>query len=232
MGNCVGHYNYKYFVCFLFWTSLTCGQSAWLIMQRVFAMVGGAVVSAGNAAGVAVATVAPINGPGLTVLDGVALWLFAVLNFLVLLMVTCLLGFHIRMITRNMTTIESMEEQSMHYASHRARPRVAMPAFPGKQASADGTPGAQSPSSDLSGAFPAAPQLRIDSAYALSDTTKAGGSGTPPAPAPPTSNEHRYDLGAYRNIVEVLGPHPLLWLLPIGNSKGDGHAFATRAELG
>ena len=38
IGNCVGHYNYKFFVCFLVWTVATCGFSMFLIIGRVTAM--------------------------------------------------------------------------------------------------------------------------------------------------------------------------------------------------
>mmetsp|Transcript_41416 Transcript_41416/g.114131 ORF Transcript_41416/g.114131 Transcript_41416/m.114131 type:complete len:321 (+) Transcript_41416:120-1082(+) len=34
-----------------------------------------------------------------------------------------------------------------------------------------------------------------------------------------------YDLGYYRNVTAVLGPNPLLWLLPCGPSDGDGLHF-------
>lgn len=40
-----------------------------------------------------------------------------------------------------------------------------------------------------------------------------------------TSYPSAYDQGAYRNICAVLGPQPLLWLLPISLPTADGIAW-------
>mmetsp|Transcript_14021 Transcript_14021/g.31767 ORF Transcript_14021/g.31767 Transcript_14021/m.31767 type:complete len:298 (+) Transcript_14021:150-1043(+) len=37
----------------------------------------------------------------------------------------------------------------------------------------------------------------------------------------------KYDLGLYQNICNVLGPNPLLWLLPLSHPTGDGVIWAT-----
>jgi len=37
----------------------------------------------------------------------------------------------------------------------------------------------------------------------------------------------RYNVGVYGNLCAVLGPNPLLWLVPIPNSPGDGRTFDT-----
>jgi hypothetical protein len=39
-------------------------------------------------------------------------------------------------------------------------------------------------------------------------------------------NSSTYSLGAYGNIAAVLGPQPLLWLLPCGFPEGDGTSWA------
>jgi hypothetical protein len=40
--------------------------------------------------------------------------------------------------------------------------------------------------------------------------------------APRRSNTHSYDRGFFRNVLAVLGPQPLLWLLPCSPPSGDG----------
>jgi len=43
---------------------------------------------------------------------------------------------------------------------------------------------------------------------------------------PPPDHINRYDLGLFRNLESVLGPNPLLWLLPVRwFNEGDGLAF-------
>jgi len=34
-----------------------------------------------------------------------------------------------------------------------------------------------------------------------------------------------YSMGTYHNIASVLGPNPLLWLLPLGLPDGDGLSY-------
>jgi len=42
--------------------------------------------------------------------------------------------------------------------------------------------------------------------------------------------KHQYNLGFRRNFVEIFGSNPLLWLLPIWTSHGDGITFQLQAE--
>lgn len=39
-----------------------------------------------------------------------------------------------------------------------------------------------------------------------------------------------YNEGTYQNICAVLGPHPLLWLLPLAPPRGDGLSFVTETS--
>jgi hypothetical protein len=61
--------------------------------------------AAGAAAALAAAAAKPA-GLDISLFDGFILWVFTVLDLFVLIMVTCLLAVHLRMIMRNMTTIE------------------------------------------------------------------------------------------------------------------------------
>lgn len=44
-------------------------------------------------------------------------------------------------------------------------------------------------------------------------------------------DKRRYDLGASRNLAEVLGPRKLLWLVPIFTGLGDGAAFPSSKDV-
>ncbi|XP_037567433.1 palmitoyltransferase ZDHHC15B [Dermacentor silvarum] len=41
----------------------------------------------------------------------------------------------------------------------------------------------------------------------------------------------RYDVGVCRNIEHVMGPHKLLWLVPVYTSLGDGAVFPLRSDI-
>jgi hypothetical protein len=41
-----------------------------------------------------------------------------------------------------------------------------------------------------------------------------------------------FDLGRERNFIQVFGPNPWIWFLPIGASQGDGVHWETAESLG
>lgn len=43
-----------------------------------------------------------------------------------------------------------------------------------------------------------------------------------------TGVEYPYDIGLLQNIMQALGDHPLLWLIPLGGPSGDGISFPRR----
>jgi hypothetical protein len=105
----------------------------WLVFLRVMVLLNStyssALTVAANAAGVTAAPAlkAAVDAlPALSIFDGIALWFFAVFNFLILIMVSCLFGVHVKMITRNITTIESAEQQHLQYARQFASSAIDM----------------------------------------------------------------------------------------------------------
>jgi hypothetical protein len=150
-----------------------------------------------------------------------------VLDLFVLIMVTCLLAVHLRMIMRNMTTIESFEEQHMRYAMHDRRapaPRHTITAVP--------NPNAYS-LSETNSSSSSSPIIAAAATTLPTPTASSPNSSSPSSSSSLSTPVHRYDLGTWRNTCDVLGSQPLLWFLPIGGAtRGDGHHFVTRAELG
>lgn len=300
IGNCVGHYNYKFFVTFLFWTSVTTGFSLYLIGSRLYVLFSSSSKSQAQSHPhddqlAAAATMG--------VLDTIALWVFTMLGSLVCIMVTCLLSFHIRMITKNVTTIESFElhhqqyqlqrwQRQQQYHTQYGQPHI-VPANshlqsqsflpvdgPALGASQGTSPKQQSPptvgavgvtSVAASGAGTPLPAMMTSSsvssssaplaaAYNLSTVTPVASASSSSSSSLSSSSSvstagaahhqgasynhnnnkphqqhshtyHRYDVGVWRNVTDVLGNNPLTWLVPIGRVKGDGHQFTTRAEL-
>ena len=41
----------------------------------------------------------------------------------------------------------------------------------------------------------------------------------------------RYDLGCYENFKQVFGKSPLLWVLPVPSTVGNGYEFETRSYI-
>jgi palmitoyltransferase len=139
INNCVGFHNYKFFVQFLFYTITTGYFALAIIGVRVF-----------------------FSTLELEAWEKVMLWLVVLIIGPGTLLVSCLFSYHLKLMTRNTTTIES---HSRHLGTW----------------------------------------------------------NLPKGAKPPT---HKYNLGLWRNLFEILGPTVPIWFLPIG-IPGDGLSFPT-----
>jgi len=86
INNCVGFYNYKYFVLFLFYTTVCSTNAVALLIGRGF-----------------------VAATELTSAELVCMWLLGVVVVPTGILVGCLLSYHISLIVKNYTTIESHE---------------------------------------------------------------------------------------------------------------------------
>jgi len=139
INNCVGYYNYKFFVQFLFYTIVTGYYALGIIFIRVF-----------------------ISELSLFTYEKVLIWMVVLVIGPGTLLVSCLFTYHMRLISRNTTTIES---HSRHFETW----------------------------------------------------------NKPPGAKP---TDHKYNLGLWRNLSEILGPNIFLWFLPVG-IPGDGLSYPT-----
>jgi len=84
INNCVGFYNYKYFVLFLFYTVTAALDCLGLLISRGF--------------------ICPIE---LTAGETICMWLLGLVVTPTCILVTCLFSYHLSLISKNYTTIES-----------------------------------------------------------------------------------------------------------------------------
>jgi len=139
INNCVGFHNYKFFIQFLFYTITTGYFALAIIGVRVF--------------------MSPLS---LETIEKALLWAVVLIIGPATVLVSCLFSYHLRLMTKNTTTIES---HSRHL----------------------------------------------------------GQWNLPKGGKQPT---HKYNLGPWRNLYEILGPNVPVWFLPIG-IPGDGLSFPT-----
>jgi len=94
INNCVGFYNYKYFVLFLLYTIASAVNAMSLMIGRAF--------------------VAPIE---LTTFELLCVTMLATIVLPTGILVSCLLSYHISLIVKNYTTIESHELYFLQYSN-------------------------------------------------------------------------------------------------------------------
>jgi len=99
INNCVGHHNYKHFVLFLFYTIVAVLDSLGLMISRA--------IFAEHAA---------------TSFQFVLLWLLGLVCVPTLLLVGCLLCYHVNLMTKNCTTVELHRLQWGPRTSHQIHP--------------------------------------------------------------------------------------------------------------
>ncbi|KAJ1929516.1 palmitoyltransferase for Vac8p [Tieghemiomyces parasiticus] len=195
INNCVGHGNHKAFILFVFWGSLYC--------LYVFA----------SGVPTFITEILPHDRPGRGGSGGgddgnrrERFETFPDFHVLFLMLAAGLFGislavfagFHFYLLARNITTIET-------YEKNRFLAQTAVAAFsPATVGTAARPPSAVTYASGGG----------LERPFATATTTTTT-----------TTHRNLFDLGVRRNFVEVMGPRWQLWLLPIMNSRGNGHSF-------
>mmetsp|Transcript_9878 Transcript_9878/g.24420 ORF Transcript_9878/g.24420 Transcript_9878/m.24420 type:complete len:808 (-) Transcript_9878:476-2899(-) len=202
LSNCVGYFNHKYFVLFLFYCSIASNMCTYGLFKLLASKQ--ITLHAGHQLMVA-------EGQGLSI----------VLSSIL----TPFFTFHCWLLSRNMTTIEFCEKKG----SNSAVPSIAdggsgADAVAGESSKGAGERETNEGEQTLTAAAgpKAAGGFQLHGAPSYSSRFFAW---------LPSYSRSMYDVNLYHNLRSVLGKNPLLWLLPVDGGLGDGLHFEVRDDL-